>query len=61
MRNCPNSSYNEIPCPYALSEVAPVPCVGSSEQCEDWRNQCKSLLEQGKVETEDLREKIRNL
>lgn len=31
MAHC--NSYN-IECPYALSEFAPVPCVGSQEQCD---------------------------
>lgn len=27
----------KIPCVYALSDNAPVPCFGSQEQCNAWR------------------------
>ena len=38
------SSYG-IPCPYALSESAPIPCIGNQTQCNTWRNrQCNTWI-----------------
>jgi len=36
MNKCPNPSY-DLDCPHALSEDAPMPCMGSQEQCNEHR------------------------
>ena len=37
MRECPNPAYKGIKCPYALSEMSPLPCFGSQQECDTWR------------------------
>jgi len=37
MNTCPNSAFNGIKCPYALSEDCWLPCYGTIEQCETIR------------------------
>ena len=41
MNKCPNPTYKNITCPYALSEDSPCPCIGTQEQCDQWREKEK--------------------
>jgi hypothetical protein len=47
MNRCPNSNYDGIKCPYALSESSPLPCFGSPEQCETYRAKIEEYRRQG--------------
>jgi hypothetical protein len=33
-----------IDCPYALSDDAPIPCVGSQEECDQYINSLKEII-----------------
>ena len=37
MNKCPNVSFKEIECQYALSEDSPMPCIATFDQCLKWR------------------------
>ncbi|MFH0891507.1 MAG: hypothetical protein V1867_01870 [Candidatus Falkowbacteria bacterium] len=42
LNTCPNPAYHGIKCPYALSDGSPLPCFGSQEQCDAFRNKTKN-------------------
>jgi hypothetical protein len=38
----------KIKCPYALSDEAPVPCIGTQNQCNVFRKENEKNLKKGK-------------
>lgn len=43
MNKCPNLTYKNMKCPYALSEDSPLPCFGTQKQCDNYRKKRKKI------------------
>lgn len=44
----------DIECPFALSEYAPVPCIGSWKQCDEFRKGTQQKTLGNKIDVEDI-------